>query len=161
MINELFLFVDFDGILATNEDWLLLSHNDRFFCIRNRKIQAIEFIIRRHVKGKIYFVPISAWAQAFEDVAMLNDFLRERQVTFDAFEKQHIIRNSTARERVDCIKKFMDKFNIKEYIILDDECNRLYKKAGLNYVPYEVSLAKYYSNLIATLLGMSHHKSNI
>lgn len=156
MDNKLFLFVDFDGILATNEDWVLCRRkNDRFHDIRNRKIQAIEKLIRYDIKCPIYFIPISAWGHAFSNKEILNEFLKEREVSFKAFKNQIYIENHSGEERVKGIQDFIQKYKVKHYLILDDECNDLYKKANIIYVPYNPILHKFHENLIDMIKQIS------
>lgn len=131
------IFCDFDGVIVSPYDYYKInngkiSYKTKLEPLYNNKIVALHMLFNM-LHLDTYFIPVSSWSDEFKDKNNLQLFFNDLGLTHfkpsdsDMF---YIIDSN----RSESIKKYIDTYNITNYIILDDEHSSEYKKLNLTYI---------------------------
>lgn len=149
--NNFFLFMDFDGVLASWEDWLCSNKNingKNYDCINNRKIKAVDIICSRYPNINFYFIPVSSWSRVFKLKNNLKQYFEDNKIeNLKIYDSHHWIDDryeipgfKTRHLRVANILQFLreenglDYISNKNYMIFDDEQSDVYSYFNLRHI---------------------------
>lgn len=127
------MFFDFDGVLAGYMDWR--SYDNPIYplsAIENNRIKYINSILKQKKKFA-YFFPISSWSNEFKDKSFMQEWFNK--MGLDCFNVPTTdINHFTKHDRGKFVKDYVTDNNIKNYIVLDDECSEQYEENDVNYI---------------------------
>lgn len=143
------LFFDFDGVLASWEDWSSYDKNNSKLIdrISNNKIRFINKLLKDNEINAAFF-PISSWSYVFKDKDILDSWLKDMNLTnfysFNGIGSHYYSGNN----RGEFIKKILSDNKIKNYVILDDEEHEN-EYNGLNFIKTDMYNGILYENILA------------
>ena len=136
------IFCDFDEVLVIEADRYNSDNTIRngIDSLKNPKIVLLNHLLEIN-NTEAYFVPISTWGDELADnKEIFQQFLSENNLNnLKIFEKERYI-NEFNSNRAEEINAFIRKYNVENYIILDDEFSKEYDSLGLNHITTEKNI---------------------
>ena len=145
MIKRVFIFCDFDGVLLTWKDYLNTQKTGNAR-LQNGMLKAIDELFK-DVKGiEVYFIPISSWSFSLGGEKGLKELFEKEEIkNLKIFQEKPSIRlkeeiepegeeNAHFLTRAYWIKRFIEKYQPFDYLILDDEFTESYWYYNLKHL---------------------------
>jgi hypothetical protein len=122
--NDFIIFLDIDGVLNGGSNLTTFYDDNVFPRLEKDFIQLINLLHSIHTK-KIYFILNSTWCDSYISLSDFINYFNEHNFYFNIMDKI-----SNGNNKNDSILEKIEEYNIKNFLIIDDESN-LYSSSCL------------------------------